>query len=403
MEIDKFLFRTRNANNVWFKKDCPDELQSMFELFDDLLSVYKGGQAPDELILIQTPNGCETSVVRADKRYLVIDIQQLSWVSQIGELVAFGEVDQESSISYFHQLWIDHSGSIDMLGDGEDGSPLRVRIKVKTEAEVIGDIREKFVTSDLMKHYANSKNFELFFEIIACFILAHELAHLQADALSSSQMKAFIRDIPNLIKTETPSTYLDTVLEDVDWDNLSSHQEVELYCDYLAFMLTEKVCVNLNFTSGDLLCIALSLLFNSSIFTLASSGQAVGFEDLKVRSSVIQKYGLSYVERTYGNFSLSDEDKVLNMLSGSGPPTENFERVLTLQDMYIRNVILSLIARGMLPVTDDTVKSSMRECFAEVHLSGSLAKALGSADDNPLDAILRVISNSTQVKNWYQT
>lgn len=409
MDIFDFIIANHRPRGAWSKSNCPDVLNSIVYLFDDIKEIYKDGRFPvDDIFLIQSHEGNRTNIVTSDKSVVVFDVQQLSNISQTGEICSFGSVDQDSTLSLFHELWSASSRSLDMFGELDEATTMRIRFKIHPDENHIRSISERFRSSSLLAHYSKIDNFERFFEVVACFIICHEVAHRVYSQRSSDDIDEFVSDLPRLSNTETYSVYLRSQLDKIDFEKLSGMEIEEIYCDLHAFNITLKICCELNFVPLEMLPLAFSFMFGSIIASSNINSPNQTLNLLNLRSTLIQSYCLSSLELNTHSTSKADDNIIGEyILSGGrkvGTKLHNFSLVQSLQDYAIRKICVSGIRQGLFkpshsPSTLSEYADRITLLFSPVYLDQSLGEKI---KETSLIGIINCISDLTDHDDWYR-
>lgn len=345
MDIVKFLSITRRPLAIFTEEDHPEELSSIYLLYSDIQDHFDLGlNKPLELVLTQSNFDSQTQIVElGDKYYIVLEMQQVSIVSQLMEIFTFHEIDEESPISLFHALWIDEKYA--ELNGFIDGVSMPVAIQFVTKPDLNDDLQEKFMSSQFTEHLCKLKGFREHFQISVAFMIFHEMAHYYyKSACADGSVDRIRRSICSMPFSVSASSYLDGIIHQARSEKFTEHQNEELFCDYVAIQGTWKLCVERRFIDPKLFCFSFAATFSSLyFFALSSKIYSRSFYfDLRTRHA----YALSH-----GLFLNATEDiDTIGM----------YEIYVTFVDVYCKNIALSF-SRSSLKIDQEKYKVALQD------------------------------------------
>jgi len=345
MDIIQFLNITRKPWNIFTEEDHPEQLSSIYLLYSDIQQHFDLGlEKPLELVLTQSNFESQTQIVELeDKFYIILELQQISLISQLMEIFTFHEIDEESPISLFHALWVAEKYA--ELTGPVDGISVPLAIQFKVKEDLNDDLQDKFRSSRFTEHLCNLKGFREHFQICVAFIILHEMAHYHyRDSLSDGSAEKITRSIYAMPYAIAESSYLDEVIHQAASRGFAEHQIEELFCDFVAIQGTWKLCVERRFIDPKLFCFAFSSTF-SSFYFFALSRKIYSREfylDLRARHAYALSHGL------FLN-AIEDIDSI-----------EVYETFITFVDVYCKNVVLSF-SRSSLDVDIDKYKAALQD------------------------------------------
>ena len=403
VDIAKFLRASLRPNQVWLGDAVPETLLSISHLFDDLGQLFKTTKVPvRNFYVIQTMRGVDTSLIRSPEISLVFDVQQLSFCSQIAELMSFQSICHESELSYFHALWSDSHRSVDMYGNIEGAGDSRLRFREEMDSDHRNEMIEKLKSSRLTKPYANLQNMELFFEIVACFMIAHEVGHNEYVKKSPVEKRVIADLFRTQLPTRTKSAYLDGYFGSKQEFPYSSWQIEELFCDQFAFSIVQKICIDLNHIPAQSMSLAFSFLFASIILTNDGNLPDEHLEFLQYRAMTIQRACLKHIEDNDAVHAQSPEQRVSDSILGECSAIANtFAIVQSLQDTYINNEVIGLIQHGLIHEADEDRARNVLRVFGQQQLDGAIASYFGAIVGSTAERLLSTIEHLTKKDNWH--
>ncbi len=263
MNIFDYLHLTRNPQSIYDKNNFPENLEYLFDLFDELLVVtkyqYLDSSRLPELVLTIGDENNETQMVKLkDKDFLILNLNQISYTSQLLELISFGSINQNSKLSIFHDLCIRDFQSSEIL----DLKGYKFKIQ---SGKKLSEEERLLLENSIFKNLKNYSGFEKFFKIIVTFIISHELLHtLCQNGKTLYNFEKYKNELKERKKLKIEFDYIDKVFPTIQIDELEPYMIEELFCDELALTYTWKLNI---FTFGDLnpaiFGFTISYLFNS--------------------------------------------------------------------------------------------------------------------------------------------
>lgn len=270
MDIHTFIEETRAPMCVYTREDHPGPLASIFDCYDNVLQHIRIPGPKPELILLKTlaESASQTQLVRLDRDYYVLmDLFQVSAISQLLELVAFGRIDERSPISIFHQLFIDGSQGVDLHAQksAPDGTQSPVVIRMCAASDYSEADVALLSNSPILSNLYRLSGFRRSFQIHIAYILAHELLHSFRGEVNEA-----VADFAER-RRDGPRGFGD-----------APHEAEELYCDRVALDIAWSLCALKDAINPGLFAAALPVLFNSLFFFALRTGvrDPAAFEEL---------------------------------------------------------------------------------------------------------------------------
>lgn len=385
MDIKKFLKLTRNVENTYTRKDHPSYLNNIFKIYWEIEQRFKAAiDSKLELIVIQSTDLTSTQIVELDKHYIVVNISQFSFMSQLLEFCAFQSIDQEN-LSVFYKNWEDSYKGETLV---HKGTSHHIEIKVEEDIKLSDDQIERFKNSIFMEDMINADGFKEFFGACVIFLISHELAHYyygKNNGVRDELVKGDILDLPSL---RSSSLYLRSKASTSIQENNISQEE--LYCDYMATEVCWSICVITQSIDTRLIGVALSLLFNSLYFFSLQKDiyNKNHYTDLKVRHATTLLRFLSLHEYDV----MTEKQRLLHQLTDFSLPDPpiydpDYESFIALFDVYCFNMAL-VLARQNIDINEKLYGEAFEDLL-KIELGRYLPPDLDIS--NPIEAILHVI------------
>lgn len=349
MDIIQFLNLTRKPWNIFTEEDHPEELSSIYLLYRNIQQHFDLGlEKPLELVLTQSNFETQTQIFEmGDKFYIVLEMHQISIISQLMEIFTFHEIDQESPISIYHALWVAEK-YVELTGS-VDGFSVPVSIQFKIKEDLNDELQDKFRSSRFTEHLCNLRGFREHFQICVAFIIIHEMAHYgYRGSISDGSVEEITSSIYAMPYDIAKSSYLDEIIYQAASKGFTEHQIEELFCDFVAIQGTWKICVDRRLIHPKLFCFAFSSIF-SSFYFFALSKKIYSREfylDLRARHAYALSHGL-----------------YLNAIENIHS-TAVYEKFITFVDFYCKKLVLSF-SKSSLDFDIDKYKVALQDLLKQ--------------------------------------
>jgi hypothetical protein len=109
MDIFEFLSFTRNTNEIYTESKCSDDLKFVFEIYSTLIKATNivDFYFPQLVITVGSTNDNHTQMINLnDVDYIVLELNHISYISELFELVCFEKINNNLKISLFQDICI---------------------------------------------------------------------------------------------------------------------------------------------------------------------------------------------------------------------------------------------------------------------------------------------------------
>ena len=264
----------------------PENISFIIDYFDTITEHVVSAEDLDKpmLVLFHDPTSKYSSrfVNISNSNVVLISLTELSRISQLLEVVIWGFIDQDSSLSFFLGNLSEYNSDYGEAAFQLEGKSILLRIeeqKAKSQ-----EYKDKVSSNELSQLLSIIDGFDRILEFHLIYVIVHELYHYYKD----ENDKILFDNLSQLVD-ESNDPYTSYFQKQIELfykkrTKLNDNIREEIYCDFRAFQVAGKVSTLFDDYDDLLMLIFAPAFYNSLMFREEMIG-INSFEDIFFRKA----------------------------------------------------------------------------------------------------------------------